>query len=455
MRVAVLGAGMTGLVAARRLAIHGHEVDVYERWPGLGGQVATLDIGEEDPLERYYHHLFTSDIHITALYGELGMGEQLEWKPSSMAMFADGKQHPFTSPLDLLRFKPISLVSRVRMGLAVLVLQRRHRSVEPFESITAREWIQARMGEEAWRKVWQPLLRNKFGERAGDISMAWLWSKFTLRRGLKGEEARKETLGYPRGGWQPLLDRLRDEIEAKGGRVLIDRPAAHLSRVGGRIVVTAGTPGSFRRGHDPAHFEPAGEPEAYDSVLATVPSDVFLSLLDPELRTEIAPEYLDRLESAEYHTALCLLLELDRPFSPYYWTNIADDLPFVGLIEHTNFVLPERYGGRRFLYVANYVDPSDPLLDLDPDALLDRYVDHLRLVNPGFSRDWVRNRWLFREPAAQPIVTVGYQDRIPALGTGATGLFLANTTQIYPEDRGTNYSVRLGEEAAAKTLAIS
>jgi protoporphyrinogen oxidase len=231
--------------------------------------------------------------------------------------------------------------------------------------------------------------------------------------------------------------------------VLIDRPAARLSRArGGGFEVAFGAADSFRRGHDPAEFERAGA-ERYEGVLATVPNAVFRDLLDDDLRAAVGSQYLSRLERIEYHEALCLLLELDRGFSPFYWTNVADrELPFVGLIEQTNLIAPERYGGRRFLYVANYLAHGDPLLKLDPDALLERYAPGLRRVNPGFSIAWVKQRWRFREPAAQPVVTVGYERLIPPLRTGVPGLALANTTQIYPEDRGTNYSVRLGAEAA-------
>ena len=199
---------------------------------------------------------------------------------------------------------------------------------------------------------------------------------------------------------------------------------------------------------------PPARPQRYDAVVATVPNDVFAELLDPALADAIGPEYLGRLETIEYHTALCLLLELDRQFSPYYWTNIADpELPFVGLVEHTNFVEPDRYDGRRFLYVANYLAPGDPLLELDADQLIERYTPGLHRVNSGFDRSWVKQRWLHREPAAQPIVTVGYPERIPPLDTGVPHLILANTTQIYPEDRGTNYAVRLGGDAAEALLS--
>ena len=449
MRVAVIGAGMTGLVAARRLALLGHECEVFERWPGLGGQVATLDVGDGILLERYYHHLFTSDVHIAALYDELGMDDAIEWLRSSVAMFAGGRSHPFTTPGDLLRFPPLPLRSRLRMGLAVLLLQRLNHDVSRFERETAAGWIKRRMGREPWDSVWGPLLRGKFGNRAEDISMAWLWSKLNVRRQIKGREARQELLGYPRGGWQPLLDRLRDEIESNGSAVRIDQAAASVETTSGGFAVAAAAPGSFRVGHDPRAFEPSGDASAFDAVLATVPGDIFIKLLGPRLAGMVGDDYLGRVRSIEYHSALCLLLELDRQFTPFYWTNVADrKLPFVGLIEQTNLLAPSDYGNRHLLYVANYLAPGDSLLKFDPDALVERYEAGLKLVNPSFSRGWIRRAWVFREPAAQPIVTVGYGERIPALRTPAAGLFLANTTQIYPEDRGTNYSVRLGEEAA-------
>jgi protoporphyrinogen oxidase len=433
VRVAVIGAGVCGLVAAHRIAGAGHEVDVYERWPGLGGQAATIDVGGGHRLERYYHHLFTSDRHIAALYDELGL--ELEWRTSSVAMFARGRQWPFTTPGDLLRFGPLPPFDRVRMGAAVLALQRFANDRAPYERVTARAWIEKWMGGAAYREVWGPMLRGKFGARADEIAMVWLWNKLRLRR---GEDSREEKLGYPPGSWEPMFHALEHSIEAHGGRVLIDRPAI---RIEPGFEVTYGATGSFRAGHDPRRFERAGS-ERYDRVLATVPGDVFAALTG-------LPE-----PPIEYFAALCLLLELERPFSDFYWTNVADrDLPFVGLIEHTNFVEPEHYDGRRFLYVANYLEHGHELLSLDADAVLGRYTPGLRKVNPAFDRAWIRNLWLHREPAAQPIVTVGYHERIPPLRTSVPGLFLANTTQVYPEDRGTNYAVRLGDDAAREVLA--
>src|SRR3954470_620611 len=165
-RVAVIGAGGTGLVAALRLAAGGDEGVRFEGRPGLGGQAATLDVGGGHRLERYYHHWFTSDRHILAPCDELGLGGEPEWLPSSVGFFSGGALHPFTTPLDLLRFPPLSPAARLRLGLAVLRLQRGRTRAEDVEGVTAADWVRRHMGEQAWQLVWAPLLRAKFGERA-------------------------------------------------------------------------------------------------------------------------------------------------------------------------------------------------------------------------------------------------------------------------------------------------
>ncbi|HEY8467022.1 MAG TPA: NAD(P)/FAD-dependent oxidoreductase [Solirubrobacterales bacterium] len=452
MRVAVLGAGQAGLVAAYRLTKLGHEADVYERWPGLGGQAATIDIGDGYLVERYYHHLFTSDKDMADLCAEIGV--ELETWPSSVSIFRNGELHPFTTPLDLLRFKPMSPLGRIRMGVGALYLQKFANDVTPYESMTIRQWVEKVMGKQAWEHVWGPLLYGKFRDQADDISMSWLWAKLRNRRQVTGEEAKEERLVYPKGSFESIFVRLRDLIEQQGGRVMIDRPAKQVSRdADGKFWVTPAGPDSFRRGHDPRNFEAAGDPERYDAVIAALPSDIFEQLLSPELAAEVGEEYLGRTRSIEYFAALCLLCVLDRQFHPFYWTNVADtDLGFIGLIEHTNLVPPENYGGRHILYVANYLPRDHELLKLGMDELIDFYEPGLRKVNPAFQRSWIQQSWMFREPAGQPVVLPNYRERMPAYQTGVPGLMLANTTQVYPDDRGTNYAVREAEEVVATLL---
>ena len=428
-------------------------VDVYERWPGLGGQAATFDAGDGLRLERYYHYLYTSDRIMIDLFAELGLSEDLQAFRSSSAIATEGRIWPFNGVGDLLRFRPLPFRNRLRMGAALARMQLSRAGVEAYEHETARAWIEANMGRASWEQVWGPLMRGKFGARAGDISMAWIWDKAVRRRNIRDGEARHEVFLYPRRSFQPLFDELVKSIESGGGRVFIDRPAASIERGPRGFAVAPAGAGAFRSGLDPGAFEPDGEPEVYDAVVACVPSEVFARLLGPGLRAEVGAEYLERLDSIEYFASCNLVLELKRPLTDHFWVNVADRrCPFVGLIEHTNLVGRELTGGRTFTHVSNYLPHDHELMQLDPDALVDRYEPALKLLAPGFDRSWIENRWLFREPSAQPIVDLSYPQRIPPMQTPAQGLLLVNTTQIYPEDRGTNYAVRDGGLAAAAVL---
>jgi protoporphyrinogen oxidase len=186
----------------------------------------------------------------------------------------------------------------------------------------------------------------------------------------------------------------------------------------------------------------------FDAVVAAIPSPAFLALGPP-----LPDDYRRRLESIPYLSALCLVLVLSRPFTPFYWLNIGSrSIPFVAAVEHTNLVPDLRYGGKRILYISNYLSPQSALYSMDAGELLEHYLPHLRHINTGFDPGWVEEYHLFREEAAQPVVTTGYGARVPPLGTPVEGLYLANTTQIYPEDRGMNYSVRLGLRVSQMVL---
>ena len=440
MRVAVVGAGVTGLVAARALLARGHAVDLYERWPDVAGQASAFDVGGGVYLDRYYHHLFESDRYMIDLHEELLPGE-LEWHRSTVGMYAGGRIWPFTTPRDLLSYGPLPLADRVRLGLGVVRLTRRD-DWERMDDIAAADWLRQACGERAYQGVWLPLLLGKFGDDAPTIPLAWLWSKLTLRRKLEGRSAGRELLGYPRGSFRAICVALADDIRRQGGRIHLDREVVALERDGTAWRLRAASPGALRAAAGTRAPAPGLDGTA-DLVVVTTPMHIASAL---------APwpaEYRARLEAWTYRTAVVLLLELRRPFSDTYWVNVGEsDVPFLGVVEHTNLVPAERYPAR-YLYVSNYVSADDPLTRLGTDALLAHYLQQLRRMGPGFREDDVLRVWSFREDAAQPVPRLGNRRRILPYATPLPGVFLANTTQIYPEDRGTNYSVRLGLEVAA------
>jgi protoporphyrinogen oxidase len=187
-----------------------------------------------------------------------------------------------------------------------------------------------------------------------------------------------------------------------------------------------------------------GESIERDVLVATVPSPIFKRMVP-----DLPEEYAARLGGAVYQGAVTMLLQTNRALSDIYWLNIGDSsVPFTGIIEHTNFISPDHYQGRHLIYVSKYVEQDHRYMTMNDADLLEEYIPYLQRVNPAFSRDWVEQYWVFRERAAQPIITLHYSDRLPDIRTPLKGLYLANTSQIYPEDRGTNYSVKLGNVVA-------
>jgi protoporphyrinogen oxidase len=426
-RIGIIGGGYAGLTAAYELQKQGHAVTVLEEYGTWGGQAATLPLlGTR--IEYFYHHLFGSDVHILGLMDDLGIGDQLRWIESKVGWYHDGQIYDLVTPLDLIRFKPVSLVNRIKLGLMYLYLPRVN-NWQRLEGITAHDWILRYMGQEIYDRFWGPLLRGKFGDLADQVSMTWLWGKIKVRGSSRRGAAAKETLAYPVGSFEIITQALVDRLRAGGAELRLN------SKVIG-LTTASGDPGRV------TGVVTKQETLPFDVVIATVPGYTFLEIAPPSLDEA----YAARLRSVRYQAAVVLLMVSKQSLSRIYWMNIADrTMPFVGVIEHTNYVPPSEYQGRHLIYVSNYVERDDPRFGMTPDELFDLYAPHLKRVNPAFDTDWIEQKIVLRAEGGQPVITCNYSQRIPDHRTPIQGLYLANTLQIYPEDRGTNYSVRLGQ----------
>ena len=412
----------------------GWEVSLHEAGGQFGGQVRTFEIGG-GRIEAFYHHLFRSDHDIVEVIDELGLGDELDWLPSSVGLAAGGRLYPFSGPLDLLRFTRVSLWTRIPARSRGAVAPQAAR-LAPLRGAARARLIVRAVGRQGYDAVWGPLLRAKFGDHADEVSMVWFWGKIYLRFASRGGgPLATERLGYLRGSFGRLVDALVQDARARGATLRVNSPVERIAVTDGRVAgVVAG-----------------GELEPADLVLATTPSPIFRALL-PEL-PELGADYDALLGRVRYQWATVLVLALDRPLSDIYWLTVTDeDCPFVAAVEQTNFRPPEEYGGRHVVYLSNYVDPGDPIVRSDAEAVLDAYEPYLRRINPGFDRSWIRDLWLFADRAGQPIVDYRYHESIPPHRTPVRGLWLANTTQIYPEDRGQNYSIRMGRRVAREAL---
>lgn len=430
---AIVGAGFTGLAAARDLARAGFHVTLYEGDPFPGGLAGAFQPqGGGEPLDRFYHHWFTSDTDVMALIAELGLEDAVSYEPSLTGVYFNNQIRRLSSPLDLLRFTALPLRDRFRLGLLTLRAHR-VRDWKPLESLTAAEWLQELGGDTVYRTLWEPLLRGKFGDHADRISAVWIWNKLKLRGGSRGKGG-AENLAYVRGSFARVAEAMASDIRAHGGAIRLETPVRQLTPLAG-----GGWQIDHAQGRDRA-----------DTVIAT-PAPALVAGMIGHWADQ---SEIDRLTRIPYLANLCLVLELDRPLGSTYWLNVTDpDFPFVGVIEHTNFQPASRYGGRHVVYLSRYLPQDDALMALGDDDVLALALPHLQRMFPAFDPGWIRAHHVWRADWAQPIIERHYSTLLPTEDGPAPGLHLCSMAQIYPEDRGTNYAVRAGRRLAARLIA--
>jgi protoporphyrinogen oxidase len=332
-----------------------------------------------------------------------------------------------SSPLDVLRFRPLPMIGRLRLGLA-LAAARSVRRWQDLDDKPAAVWLRHVCGEEAYRIVWEPLLRGKFGAHAERISAAWFWSKFRLRGSSRGRDGR-EQLVYCRGGFAAVADAMVRRIEAAGGRVITGAQVTGLAISNGRIAAVSTADASY----------PA------DATILTTPLPIAAQIMSGY----VPQSYRDDLARIRFLANRCLVLELDRPLSDLYWINVNDpSFPFVGIIEHTNFADDAAYGRRHLVYLSRYCPSGDPFLSLTDEDALAFALPHLRRMFPAFRPQIILKAHSWQAEHAQPLVEIGYRKLIPSHETPIGGVYLATMAQVYPEDRGTNYAIRDGRKVA-------
>ena len=430
-RIAIVGGGFTGLTAAYRLSGEGAKVTVFEASDTLGGLAAGFELAGCH-VEQAYHFLYKTDEYILGLVDELGVRDRLDFHKSSVSTYYGGKLYPMETPIDLIRFTPISFFDRIRAGVTVLWLQRL-KNWRSLEDITALEWLRKYAGRRVTDVIWEPLLRGKFDRYYDKVTMSWLWGRVLQRVDSRDKAAGGEVLGYFKGGFRTVLDPLIESVRRNGGDIRLRAPVGALR-------------------HDPDTDEvvvttPTGE-ERFDRVLVTVPSHVTAKMLAGYEAQD--PVYFEKLNRIDYLDAAIQVFATRQKVSKYYWHNInSPNSPFVVFLGLTNLVGTEEFDGLNIFYIGDYVPREHRYMQMEEGDLKDLWYAKPKEIFPDFDRDQVVDDRVFRLRNAQHIVDIGFErEKLVPHETPCPGVFMCNFSQIYPMDRGTNYAVRDGNRMA-------
>jgi len=451
--IGVVGGGIAGLAAAHRLQQHGYDVRVFEASDQVGGLAAVYET-EGDPVEKFYHHLSKSEETIVELAEELGLGDDVEWRIGKNAYYVDGVVHPMDTPWQILAYPHLSVYDKFRLGMLVLGIDVRggvpsrdtYEDFTDFEDVPIREFLLEHTTGGVFENFFFPLLRAKFGDRWEEVSAAWLLGRVQFR----GERDifRGEILGYLDGGFGRLLDALVDSVGREN--IHTNAPVCDVRVEHGSVVAIETATGDT--GTDTSE-EPAtdgtGDVTRHDVdgvVVATMP-DVLEALTGYTC-------------DIEFQGTICSVLSMTEPLTDTYWLNIADDVPFGALIEHTNFVPPERYGGEHLLYVARYVEDLDSeMWEMDDGTIAELWLDGIESLFPSFDPEqvnWIRTA---RNPRTAPIYERGYLDMVVPYDLGdevGEGIYYAGMASRaqYPE-RSLNGGIVAGFECADRLAGDS
>ena len=427
MKIAIIGAGFGGMAAAFDLRNAGHDIVIFEAADFVGG----LASGFKEPhwdwsVEKFYHHWFQTDASMLGLIRELGWESKVLFPRPLTVMYYQGQFFPFDSVVKMALFPGLGFgLDKIRFGFVGLFL-RLTNNWRALEQVTADAWMTKWAGRNVYEKMWKPLLIGKFGPYFDQVNMAWMWARI---------KARTTRLGTFEGGFQNFANLFADRLREMGVEI----------RLGAQVK-------SVKRGPANGLVIDAGQVESFDQVLVTT---------SPNLMAKMCPDlpeqYLKGLLELKSMGAVVMVLSLTRKLSEhgYYWFNLPKEagFPFLALVEHTNFVPSEKFGGDRILYAGDYLEAGHEYFSLSEEQILERFMPAFKKINPAFERDWVKKVWLFKTNYAQPVPLVNHSKNIPAIETPVDGLYFASMSQVYPWDRGTNFAVEIGRRAAKMMLA--
>lgn len=425
-RWGIVGGGMLGLTLALQLRARGHDVTVIERAESIGGLASAWRVGDVT-WDRHYHVTLRSDRDLLGLLEQLGLLDEIRWTGTRTGLFADGELHSVSTPLELLRYRGLGMVDKLRIG-GTLALASRIRNWRRLEAIPVATWLRRWSGNRAFERFWLPLLQSKLGDAYRDTSAAFIWATIQRLSAARGQGFGIETFGYVRGGYARILNRFEEILRERGVEILVGTKVEAVAAGGAGVSVKTAS----------------GEKHDFDRVIVTAAAP-----LAAEICRGLTDAEMSLLRSVRYLGIVCPSVLVRGAVSEFYVTNITDaGLPFTGIINMAALTGP--FDGHTLFYLPRYLPPTDSLFDASDAAIEDEFVRGLQRVHPTIADDDVVAVRVSKVRAVMALSTLHYSDRVPSMRTSVPGLFLVNSAHIVNGTLNVNETVHLARLAAEK-----
>jgi protoporphyrinogen oxidase len=430
-RWGIIGGGILGMLLAHRLARRGKQVVLLEAADRLGGLASAWQLGDIF-WDRHYHVTLLSDTQLRALLAELGLEQDLTWAQTRTGFYTDGRLHSLSNTLEFLRFPPLGLLDKLRLG-ATIFWASKLRDGKRLEKIAVGAWLRRWSGRRTYEKIWLPLLRAKLGDNYRKASAAFIWAIIARMYAARRTGLKKEMFGYVKGGYARVLNRFAEVLVEDGVEIRLGQTVERVQSDGSGVHVELN----------------GGSLETFDRAVLTLPAPVAARLCPG-----LTPDELQRLRRIQYHGIVCASLLLKRPLAEFYVTNITDSgVPFTAVIEMSALVDRAAFGGHSLVYLPRYVTPNDPAFQTPDEQLREQFLAALARMYPQFRPDDVVAFRVSRVRHVLPISTLNYSEHLPPLVTSLPGIYVVNSTQIVNGTLNVNETVQLAERALPQLLA--
>lgn len=462
--IAIIGSGFLGLTLALRLSQAGRKVTIFESASEIGGLASAWQIGDV-VWDKHYHVTLLSDSYTRRIVSEIGLADDFNWVETKTGFYADGKLHSMSDTIEFLRFPPLGILHKLRLG-ATIFYASRVKSWRRLERIPVERWLKRLSGRNTFEKIWRPLLKAKLGQAYKETSAAFIWATIQRMYAARNSGMKKELFGYVRGGYARVLGRFEEVLKERGIEVRLNSRVTSVEKLpSGKIVIAVPRPSSRSSVVDrvlpesdetPVHLDKCdreyplnmGMPEdeldleqsEFDQAILTCPSDIASKLVQ-----QLTIKEKSGLSNVKYQGIICASVLMRRSLSPFYVTNIIEETPFTGIIEMSALVDKQEFNGNALVYLPKYVASEDELFDRTDKEIKDVFLDYLERMYPDFSKDDVLTFKISRVRRVFPIPVVNYSSSLPEMRTSLSGIFIVNSAHILNGTLNVNETVQLAE----------